>query len=165
MSGFLTNGLPMLGQIGPQMNINVDTMLPRGTNPQSVAASVFQVVAVLGECLLNHSTSNEVQPHHHDTEMDTFGGIVDIAALDTAPMEEFVFELRNALIDDRYLARGMIPEVGLYSGTNTGGRIPGLMTALMILQSTTPVPGRVTWVFKNMGNEPLNGSMNLLWHL
>ena len=159
MPGFLTNGLPMLGQVGPQMFINVDTELPRGTNPQSVAASAFQVAAALGECLLNHQSGTT------SATSNTLGGTVTIASLGTEPLEDFVFVLTNDLIDDMYLARGMVPEVALYSGTNKGGRIPGLMSALMMLQSTTPVHGKVTWVFKNMGNDKLDGSMNLLWHL
>jgi hypothetical protein len=164
MPGFLTNGLPMLGQVGPAMFLNVDTDLPRGTNPQSVAASAFQVAAAIGDCLLNHETiAGGAGPH--SATSNTLGGYVTIGHLATDPMDEFIFELHNTLIDDWYLARGNIPEVGLYSGTNKGGLIHGCMYALMMLQSTTPVMHRVTWVFRNMGNTPLDGSMALFWHL
>lgn len=159
MPGFLTNGLPVLGQVGPQMWLNVDTELPRGVNPQSVAASAFQVAAALGDCLLN------IQSGTNTATSNTFGGIVNITSLATAPGDTFTFTLTNNLINNSYLQRGMIPEVAIYSGTNTGGNVPGLMSALMVLHSADVDLGRVVWIFRNLGNTPLNGTMYLLWHL
>jgi len=160
MAGFLTNGLPMLGQIGPLMFVPVDTELPRGTNPQSVAASAFQVAAALGDCLNNHEEADG-----HEVSKHTLGGTVLTEELHTDPHEEYTFTLHNNLIDMTYLAHGTLPEVGIYSATNTGGVIPGYMYAIMVLHSTMPGLHRVDWTWRNMGETPLNGRMYILWHL
>lgn len=160
MSGFLTNGLPRLPQIDPEVRVNVDTEFPRGLAPQSVAASAFQIATALGDCLLNCTPDVGGAAFS-----DTLGGMIATCPLFTHPGQLYHFDLRNKLVDEEYLEQDRTPEVGIYSGTNTGGRAPRSTQALMILQRAWPMPGRVVWTWRNMGNTPLNGTMLILWHL
>jgi hypothetical protein len=161
MSGFLTNGLPMVPQVGPDMLVPVDTDFQQGANPASVAASALQVAGVLGECLLNGQTSTAAA-----ATSNTLGGTVTTEALATAPGANYTFTLTNSLINAAYIASGRTPEAAIYSGSNTGGTIPpGTMSAMMKLISITVNSGNVVFVWRNAGMTNLNGTMNIVWHL
>jgi hypothetical protein len=161
MSGFLTNGLPMVPQLGPEMLVPVDTDFQEGANPASVAASALQVAGVLGECLLNGQTSTAAA-----ATSNTFGGTVTTEALTTAPGANYTFTLTNNLINANYLASGRTPQAAIYSASNTGGGAPpGVMSALMKLLSVTVNNGNVVFVWQNRGMSNLNGTMNIVWHL
>lgn len=161
MAGFLTNDLPMLAQVGPDMRVPVDTAFPWGVNPASVAASALQVAGVLGEAMLNGQTSTAAA-----ATSNTFGGTVTTESLSTAPGANYTFTLTNNLLNAAYGASGRSPEVAIYSIGNTGGAAPpNIMTAMMQLQSVTINVGNVVFVWKNMGQTPLNGTMNIIWHL
>jgi hypothetical protein len=161
MPGFLTNDMPTLSQIGQKMRIPVDTEFPRGVNPASVAGTALQVAGTLAEVLANATTSTAGA-----VTSNQFGGIVTTEALAIAPGASYTFTLTNNLINAAYLASGGVPEVGIYSGSNTGGGIPpNFMSALMILQSVMPAVGSCVFVWTNQGDTALNGTMQIVWHL
>lgn len=161
MPGFLTNDLPTLAQIGSQMRIPVDTDIPWGVNPASVAASAVQVAGVLGECMYNGQTSTAAA-----ATSNTFGGVVTTESLSTAPGANYTFTLTNNLLNAAYGASGRTPQVAINSVSNTGGGAPpDVMSAMMQLQSVTINVGSVVFVWQNKGQTPLNGTMNIVWHL
>lgn len=164
MPGFLTNDLPTLPQVSQNMRIPVDTEFPRGVNPASVAASALQVAGVFAEIM----TSAVTDTGNTGTVIsNAFGGMITTGgALNTAPGANYSMTLNNSLITAQYLAAGGVPEVAIYSGTNTGGGIPpDVMSAVMVLQSVTPGVGSCTFVWQNQGATPLNGTMVMVWHL
>lgn len=163
MPGFLTNDLPMLAQVSQNMRVPVDTELPRGVNPASVAASALQIAGTLMECL-----SNAVAWAAANTIAGTsFGGVSTSAnAQNAAPGAAVTVTLNNPLITAAYLAAGGIPQAAMYSAANTGGNVPpDYMSALMVLQSVTPAVGSCTFVWINQGASALNGTMVIVWHL
>lgn len=189
MGGFLTNGLPRIGQAFPQMQVNLDTEFPRGANPQSVAGTAFQTAAVLAEALQNMQTSTA-----GTATSNTFGGMVVTESLSTAPNSDYIFTLNNNLITKDYLSRNDLewpydwsgwpaghnwpwpygrheamlrekPEASIFSISNTGGNGYGIMSALMALVNVQTQIGQVKWTWKNMGLTALNGTMAVMWHL
>lgn len=176
-AGMLTNGLPTVvagsysnlepGQLSTANSSNccgtlvpVDTNRQGGAAPQSVAATPYQVAATLLEGLSNALTSTVGA-----ATGTTLGGIVTTEALATAAGTNYTFTLTNALITQAYINSGSIPQVGIYSITNTGGTLPTRNTAQITLVSSTLAVGSVVWVFQNAGNTPLNGTMRIAWHL
>lgn len=161
MSGFLTNDLPFLAQLAPNMRIPVDTDQPWGVNPASVAASAIQVAGVLAECLANGQTSTAGA-----ATSNTFGGTVTTESLSTAPGSNYTFTLTNNLLNAAYGASGRTPQIAIYSIGNTGGAAPpNVMSAMMVLQSITINVGNIVAVWQNKGQSALNGTMNIVWHL
>jgi hypothetical protein len=161
MPGFLTNDLPVLTQISGNMRIPVDTEFPRGSNPASVAGTALQIAGTFAEAMANPSTSTAGA-----VTSNVLGGLITTEALATAPNTNYTFTLTNNLITAAYLAAGNVPEVGMYSGSNTGGGIPpAVMSAVLTLQSTTPGVGNVVFVWQNQGASALNGTMRIVWHL
>lgn len=154
--------------------IPADTKLSGGAAPQSVAATPFQVAGTLLDALLNTQTSTV-----HAATSNTMGGVVVTESLSTAVGSTYTFTLTNSQITAAYIASGQIPQVAIYSGTNTGGKCvatsgtPGaggtnvtLETACgLTLTSVTPAVGSVVWVWTNNGTAALNGTMYIAWHL
>jgi hypothetical protein len=188
MGGFLTNGLPMLSQVAPRMLVNADTQFQRGGQPQSIAATALQIAGAIGDCILNAATSTAGA-----VTQNTLGGLVTTEALTIAPGATYSFTLTNSQITAAYLSGDQQPQLGtslvypyfpnfsnfqgewylgggqpeavIYSGTNTGGTLPGNMSAQMALVSIVPAVGSVTWTWRNVGQTALNGTMAIIWHL
>lgn len=162
MPGFLTNELPMLSQVGQSMRIPVDTEFPRGSNPASVAATALQVAGTLAEVTANATTASAGGA----VTSNQFGGITTTTALTTAPGATYTMTLTNSLITAAYLSGGGMPEVAMYSGSNTGGNIPPAGTsAAMTLQSLTMTAGQLVATWVNNGASALNGTMQVVWHI
>jgi hypothetical protein len=187
-AGLLTNGLPflvapltngiqsqtnkILGQLDAgQLNISgtpdccgafiaVDTNLPGGASPQSVAATPFQVAMTLLGALQNLQTSTV-----HAATSNTLSGVIITEALTTAPGALYTFTLTNSQITAAYTSAGNVPAVGMYSISNTGGTVPPRNAARVSLVSATAATGSITWVFRNDGNTALNGTMAIGWDL
>lgn len=178
-AGMLTNGLPFVaagpgaysnlepGQLSSANSSNccgplvaTDTNRQGGAAPQSVAATPYQIAATMLEGLTNALTSTAGA-----ATGTTLGGVVTTEALATAAGSNYVFTLTNALITAAYVSSGNVPQVGIYSVTNTGGTLPTRTTAQMTLLSTTVVAGSVVWTWRDDGNTALNGTMRIAWHL
>jgi hypothetical protein len=158
--------------------IGVDTNQTGGAAPQTVGATPFQVAGVLLDALNNTQTSTV-----HAATSNTLGGVIITESLSTAAGSSYTFTLTNSAITAAYIAAGYVPQVAIYSSTNTGGRanLSGSVTsastgnqsafsalantAQMTLTSETPAVGSVVWVWRNDGTTALNGTMYIAWHL
>lgn len=165
MPGYTTNGLPLVsaptlngvaqvapnGVVGEMSStdlIAVDTGMSAGEAPQSVAATVFQVVALAAAMVHNTQTSTA-----HAATSNTFSGQVITEALTTAAGSTYTFTLTNSLVT----AAGAAVQVDIRSGTNT---TPG-----MAVTSVTNAAGSVVFVFTNSGTAAINGTMVIAWHV
>jgi len=165
-AGWLTNGLPLVvastfngtpaappqgvyTQVGSRGLIPVDTQLPGGVAPQTVAAGAFQVGAeAFGEMIGNTTTSTAGA-----ATLNTTGGYVTTEALTTAVGATYSFVLTNS----QFTATSPQPFVGLYNKSNTGGAIG--------VTSVTMGSGTATIVFTNNGTTALNGTCILVFHI
>lgn len=138
----------------------VDTNLAGGAAPGTVSATPFQVAATFGDAYLNSQTSTV-----HAATSNTLGGIITTESLTTAAGATYTFTLTNSVLNTAYIAAGTMPQVAIYSGTNTGGRITGRNSAALVLTSQVMTNGSVVWVFTNNGTTALNGTMFIVWHL
>ena len=169
MAGYTTNGLPLVGaavqngvtqtppqgqypQVTSRALIAVDTESPIGQPPKSVAATAFQVAAAAAEIFSNTATSTAGA-----ATLNTNGGLVTTEALATAAGSTYSFVLTNSLFSAAYLAAGTIPQVTIYSKSNT--------TAGMQPTSVTVASGSATFVFTNNGSAALNGTMLIAFHV
>lgn len=156
----------------------VDTNNQGGAAPATVAATPFQVAATVLEANLNTQTSTV-----HAATSNTLGGVIVTESLSTAAGASYTFTLTNSLITAAYAAAGKIPQVAIYSISNTGGlptytgavtsastgnqstaSVPGT-SAAMTLVSETDAVGSVVFVWRNDGATALNGTMYIAWHL
>lgn len=163
-AGYYTPGMPTVGagsvngaavqapsgvvsELTGGMLLGVDTLLPSGQPPQSVAASVFQVAAYYAAMAGNTATSTA-----RAATQNTQGGVITTESISTAAGATYTFTLTNSLI-----TATSAPQVAMYSGTNTGGGVT--------LTSATSAAGSVVWVFTNTGTTAFNGTMLIVWHL
>jgi hypothetical protein len=63
-----------------------------------------------------------------------------------------------------YLGGGR-PEAIMCSRTNSGGTVPGIMAAMMVLVQVVPAVGSCAFTWRNVGSSALNGTMKIIWHL
>jgi hypothetical protein len=163
--GFLTNGLPFVSaptlngvaqpfpngivtELGAGMLIPVDTQLPNGQAPQSVAGTVFQIAALYGEAAGNTATSTAGA-----ATLNTKSGVITTESLSTAAGSTYSFVLTDSLI----LSTSTAPQVMMYSKTNTGG--------VIAVTSVTVAAGSATIVFTNTGTTAFNGTMTIVFHV
>lgn len=178
MPGWLSNGAPTVGPIfvnGVQqtvapMNFNgaivsggpapVYTMLSAGAlftgdteqgggvQPQSVAATAFQIAAHAASLAVNTGTSTAGA-----ATLNTKSGRVVTEALTTAPGASYSFVLTNSL----FTVNSPAPQVHVTDGTNTGGTLQ--------LTSITLGAGTATITLTNVGTSALNGTLVLAFHV
>lgn len=160
MPGFLTNGVPLAGQVNVSGRVNVDTEFARGLNPQSIAATVFQVAGAFAEAQANASTSTAGA-----VTSNTLGGLITTEALSTAVGATYQMVITNNLITQAYINSGAVPQVSIYSGSNTGGNLLPDAFANLTLQSIVLAVGSATIIWSNGGGSALNGTMRIVWHL
>lgn len=149
MGGWLTDGLP--NAIGPGQVVDalgglelvpVDTQLASGTNPQTVSATSFDLVAVAAGLIGNVGTVAT-----GTVTLNTRSGLVNTGSLSTAAGSTASFSLVNSLA-----TTGAAVRAGLASGSNT--------TAGATVQSLAiTTSGTVTVTIKNNGTAALNGSL------
>jgi hypothetical protein len=158
--------------------VPMDTNQTGGAAPATVRATPFQIAGTLLEGINNTQTSTV-----HAATSNTLGGVVVTESLSTAAGASYTFTLTNSVLNTAYITAGYIPQVAIYSLSNTGGRanlsgnvtssstgnqsaFSGLAnTAQMTLVSATPANGSVVWVWRNDGTTALNGTMFIAWHL
>lgn len=165
MAGIYTPGLPLIGaisnngtaQAAPQGQytnltesalIPIDTNIPAGGGPESVAATPFQIAAIAGALITNTATSTV-----HTATLNTVQGQMVTESLTTAAGADYTFQLVNSLIVS---SATPIPQVQVHSGTNTQGGI--------VVKSITNAAGTSTVVVNNSGTVAYNGTLLIQFH-
>lgn len=124
-----------------------DTEASAGQQPQTVAASVFDIASAAASLINNTATSTV-----HTATLNTTSGMMVTEALTTAAGADYTFQLVNSLVT----ATGAAPRVAVRNGTNTAGA--------MALKSITNATGTATVVISNIGTAALNGTILLAFH-
>ena len=164
MAGWLSNGVQVvqpriqngvtiapvpvtnLGAATPLISVDIDG--PAGLQPQTAAATPFQVAAAaMG--LINNTVTSTV----HTGTLNTEEGMMVTEALTTAAAATYTFQIVNSLIT----ATSPIPQVQIHGGTNTGGTPE--------VTSITNATGTATVVFSNIGTSAFNGTMLIGFHV
>jgi hypothetical protein len=169
-AGWLTNGLPTIvantfdsvvasapqgiyTQALANGLVPVDTEIPSGVAPQTVAANLFQIGAIAFAEVVQNTTTSTV----HAATLNTKAGYIITEALTTAAGATYTFTLTNSL----FTTTSSQPlAVAMYNGTNTGGGGGQGMQ----LTSITMNSGSATLVFTNTGTTALNGTMTIIFH-
>jgi len=158
MAGFLTNGLPQVAsgsaaagtrynQINGGELIPVDTLKASGSNPQSVAATTFEIAALAAGMSVNTGTSTAAA-----TTQNTLYGRSVTEALSTAAAATYTYTLTNSTV-----AATSTVDVSILP---LGSTVRGLE-----LTSVTPAAGSVVFVFTNNGSAAVNGTHLLVWRV
>lgn len=127
--------------------LSADSESTAGQQPQTVAASVFDIASAAASFINNTATSTV-----HTATLNTTSGMMVTEALTTAAGADYTFQLVNSLIT----AAGATPKVAVRNGTNTAGA--------MRLKSITNATGTATVVISNVGTAALNGTILIPFH-
>jgi len=160
-AGYLTNGLPLAsapaytasngngftysGEPGGYELLSLDTQLPGGSAPQSVAATVFQVGALAAVANSNAATASSGA-----ATLSTTYGVVTSEALTTAAGASYTLTLTNTTIT----AKSAVQASAFLAAGTTG--------ALQVV-SITPAAGSVVIVVKNVGTVALNAAIKVVF--
>ena len=156
-AGMYTGTLPNPGAIGVPAFfsfgagaglIPVDTQLPGGGIPQTVAFSLVSMAAFYASMLSSTATSTV-----HAATLNTPGGLITTESLSTAAGATYTFTLTNSLL----VAGAPAPTVSMTGLTNTGGQIT--------LTSVTNAVGSTVIVWTNTGTTAFNGTMLIAFHI
>mgnify|MGYP003652023349 CR=1 FL=1 len=158
MAGFLTNGLPLVASgtaaLGTRYNqinggelIPVDTGKLSGSNPQSVAATAFEIAALAAGMSVNTATSTAGA-----STQNTLMGRSVTEALTTAAAATYSYTLTNSTI-----AATSTVDCSILPLSST--------IRTLELTSVTPASGSVVFVFTNNGASAINGTMLLVWRV
>lgn len=128
--------------------ISVDTNLASGQQPETAAASPFQIASAISAMIENNVTSTV-----HTGTLNTTMGRMLTESLTTAAGATYTFQIVNSL----FTTTGPLPEVQMRDGTNTAGAIE--VTSVAILTT-----GTATCVFTNTGTAALNGTKVITFH-
>lgn len=139
---------PVYTQLGAAALFSGDTEVNAGSQPQTVAATAFQIAAHAVSFTTNTATSTAGA-----ATLNTKSGRIVIESLTTAPGATYSFVLTNSLIT----ATSPAPQVALVDITNTGGTVQ--------LTSITNAAGSSTFVFTNVGATAFNGTFALAFHV
>ncbi len=139
---------PPYTQLGAGALVSADTEVNAGVQPQTVAATAFQIAAHAVSFTTNVGVSTAGA-----ATLNTKSGRITIEALTTAPGVTYSFVLTNSLIT----ATSPAPQVVLVDITNTGGAVQ--------LTSVTNAAGSSTFVFTNVGATAFNGTFALAFHV
>lgn len=139
---------PPYTQLGAAALLPADTGSAGGQQPQSVAATAFQVAAHTAGLIANQGTSTAGA-----VSLSRVSGLITTEALTTAPGANYSFVLTNTLIS----AALPTTQVQMLDGTNTAGT--------MQINSITDGTGTCTIVFENVGSVALNGTKLIAFHI
>jgi hypothetical protein len=145
MPGILTNGLTAYtgAQLATTMMIPIDTQLPSGREPQTVAATL----ASLRDLLLGGTASGTATATAGAATLNAGRGKITTEALTTAAAASYTLTLTNSAI-----AAADIVLVSVANGTNTQG--------ITVVQSVTPAAGSVVILINNQhAAQALNGTL------
>jgi hypothetical protein len=139
---------PAFTQLPATATFSADVPAPSGSQPITVAASVFDIVAEAAGLISNTASSTAGA-----ATLNTVDGVVTTEPLSTAPGSTYTFTLTNSLIT----ASSPAPSVALKKGTSTAGDVQ--------VNSITNGSGSVVAVFQNSGTAAWNGKMLLAFHV
>lgn len=139
---------PVYTMLSASALVPVDTEQGGGVQPQTVAATAFQIAAHAASLAVNTGTSTAGA-----ATLNTKSGRVTTEALTTAPGATYSFALTNSL----FTVNSPAPQVHVTDGTNTGGALQ--------LTSITLGAGTATIVLTNAGTSALNGTLVLAFHV
>lgn len=128
--------------------IPVDTVIPAGGIPQTVAMSLVSLAAFLATVNANTATSTV-----HAATLNTTAGLITTESLSTAAGATYTFTLTNSLL----VAGSPPPSVSMIGLTNTGG--------IISLTSVTNAVGSTVIVWTNTGTTAFNGTMLIAFHI
>jgi hypothetical protein len=154
-SGLYTNGVPQVGpgQLYSSVNatqalVPMDTQLPQGLNPQTVAATPFQLAGGVAA----EMAGNVAAATAGAATLNGLSGSITSEALTTAAGANYTLTLTNSAC-----VAGKIVQVALGQHTNTVGPLN--------VVSATSSGGTCTIVVQNGGSSPLNGTIGIAFHL
>jgi hypothetical protein len=136
-----------LGSRGAAVSVDVNNAA--GQQPETAAASPFQIAAAAG-ALINNTVTSTV----HTGTLNTTSGMMVTEALTTAAGATYTFQIVNSL----FTTTGPLPEVQMHDGTNTAGNQE--VTSVAILTT-----GTATAVFTNTGTAAWNGTKLIPFHV
>ncbi len=134
--------------------ISVDDNVTGGQQPQTVAASPFDVACSAMAFIQNTATSTT-----HTATLNTLSGLMYTEPLTTAVGATYTFQIVNSVV----AATNRLPKVQIRSGTNTANF--GIPAAGVEVTSISNGTGTATAVFTNNGTAALNGTMIIGFHL
>lgn len=165
MPGWLTNGMqaiqariqngttaspvPYTNLSSASPRIPVDTETAAGQQPQTAAASPFDIAACAASLINNTATSTV-----HTATLNTTSGMMVTEVLTTAAGATYTFQIVNSLIVSTSTPA---PQVQMKDGTNTAGAVE--------VTSITNAAGTSTAVFTNTGTAAWNGTKLILFHV
>lgn len=120
-----------------------------GQQPETAAASPFQVASAAAALIQNTATSTA-----HTATLNTTSGLMLTEALTTAAGATYTFQIVNSL----FTTTGPLPEVQMHDGTNTAGNQEVSSVAIL----TT---GTATAIFTNIGTAAFNGTKIITFHV
>lgn len=160
-AGFYTNGLTLASstsyyatngtasgftysaEVGGYELLPLDTQIPGGSAPQTIAASAFQVGALAAAVTGNTATATSGA-----ATLSTTYGVVTSEAITTAAGSTYTLTLTNTTVT----ATSKV-QAAAYLGAGTAG-------ALQVV-SITPAAGSVVIVVKNVGSVALNAAIKI----
>lgn len=129
--------------------VSLDIDNPNGQQPETAAASPFQIASAAAALIQNTATSTV-----HTATLNTTSGLMLTEALTTAAGATYTFQIVNSLIVS---ATTPLPEVQIHDGTNTAGAAE--------VTSITNAAGTTTAVFTNTGTAAWNGTKIITFHV
>lgn len=148
-NGVTVAPVPITNVGGRTPAISLDTDSSSGQQPQTAAASPFQVASLAASLIQNTATSTV-----HTATLNTTSGLMLTEALTTASGATYTFQIVNSL----FTTTGALPEVQMHDGTNTAGGTEVSSVAIL----TT---GTATAIFTNTGSAAWNGTKVLTFHV
>lgn len=127
---------------------SVDINNAAGQQPETAAASAFQIASCISAMIENNVTSTV-----HTGTLNTTMGRMLTEALTTAAGATYTFQI----VDSLFTTTGPLPEVQIHDGTNTAGAAEVSSVAIL----TT---GTATAIFTNTGTAAWNGTKVITFH-
>jgi len=165
MAGWITNGMPSVS--APLLNtttqtapngtysnllaaalVPVDTGTSSGAQPQSVAATSFQVAAMAAQLIHNTATSTAGA-----ATLSRRSGLILTEALTTAAAADYTMTLTNSLLTTSTSA----PQVAVRQVTDTA--------ATWAVKSVVNGSGSSVIILTNVGTAAANGTIDIAFHV
>ena len=127
----------------------VDTGLAQGQSPQTVRATLFQVVAAAAM----EVTGNTATSTAGAATLNARGGMITTEALTTPPGGSYTFTLTDSVFTP-----GQLVQVVVAAGTNTNA-------VSMAVTSETTNAGSMVLVLTNTSTVALNGTLKIGFHV
>lgn len=147
-NGVTVNPVPTTLVPSRSSSVSLDVNNAAGQQPETAAASPFQIASAISAMIENNVTSTV-----HTGTLNTTMGRMLTEALTTAAGATYTFQIVNSL----FTATGALPEVQIHDGTNTAGLAE--VSSVAILST-----GTATAIFTNTGTAAWNGTKVITFH-